>query len=220
MMPEEKKVTLLGRRAGELLAGLSTIVDDLWGETPDPAAPKPRPVAPPQPEFPSFTQLWKVADDTVDWTDALGRATPPDSLTDPEDWALYHRHAGKVLSGDTDTYLAVIEAMQPLGDLSAYAASFDIAAPSAEVLTASCQALPGYLEKPADEARRYLAGMAVRIARDLFALLPVTRVEVAMLHDGKTLLTVPFDKAEMLKVRFAFIDPVEFALSCGGAFTD
>lgn len=219
MMPEEKKVTLLGRRAGELLAGLSSIVDDLWGETPDPAAPKPRPAAP-QPEFPSFTQLWKVADETVDWTDALSRETPPDGLTDPEDWALYHRHAARVLDGDTDAYLAVIEAMQPLGDLSAYAASFDITAPSAETLTAACQALPGYLAKPADEAKRYLAGMAVRIARDLFALLPVTRVEVAMLQGEKTLLTVPFDKAEMMKVRFAFIDPVDFAVSCGAAFTD
>ena len=224
-MSEEKKVTLLGRRAGELLAGLSTIVDDLWGETPSPAAtaspaaPRPRPIAP-EPEFPSFTQLWKVADDTVDWTDALGRATPPDGLTDPEDWALYHRYAGKVLAGDTDAYLDVIKAMQPLGDLGAYAASFDIAAPSADTLTASCQALPGYLEKPGEEARRYLAGMAVRVARDLFALLPVTRVEVAMMKGEKALLTVPFDKAEMLRVRFAFIDPVDFAISCGGAFTD
>ena len=219
-MPEEKKVTLLGRRAGELLAGLSNIVDDLWGETPDPTVPKSRPVAAPQPEFPPFTQLWKVADETVDWTDALSRETPSDGLTDPEDWALYHRYAGRVLAGDTDAYLAVIEAMQPLGDLSAYAASFDVAAPSAETLTTACQALPRYLDKPVDEARRYLAGMAVRIARDLFALLPVTRVEVAMLLDGKTLLTVPFDKAEMMKVRFAFIDPVDFAVSCGAVFPD
>ena len=218
-MSEEKKVTLLGRRAGELLAGLSSIVDDLWGETPDSPAPKPRPAAP-QPEFPPFTQLWKVADETVDWTDALGRATPADGLTDPAHWAVYHRYAQRILDGDTDAYLAVIEAMQPLGDLSAYAVSFDVAAPSSETLAAACQALPGYLDKPADEARRYLAGMAVRIARDLFALLPVTRVEVAILRGEKMLMTVPFEKAEMMKVRFAFIDPVAYATSCGAVFTD
>lgn len=219
-MPEEKKVTLLGRRAGELLAGMADIVDDLWGEGPSSQAPRPRPAAAPQPEFPPFTQLWKVADETVDWTDALNRETPPDSLTDPRDWALYHRYAQRVLDGDTDAYLAMIEAMQPLGDLSAYAASFDIAAPSAEVLTASFQALPLYLDKPEAEARRYLAGMAVRVARDLFALLPVTRVNVKVLRGEETLLTVDFDKSEMMKVRFAFIDPVAFATACGGVFTE
>lgn len=219
-MPEEKRVTLLGRRAGELLAGMADIVDDLWGETPASTVPKPRPAAAPQPEFPPFTQLWKVADETVDWTDALSRATPPDGLTDPALWALYHRYARQVLDGDTDAYLDVIRAVQPLGDLSAYAASFDVAAPSAEVLTASFQALPLYLDKPEAEARRYMAGMALRVARDLFALLPVTRVDVTVLRDDQTLLTVDFDKAEMLKVRFAFIDPVDFALSCGGAFAE
>ena len=219
-MPEEKKVTLLGRRAGELLAGMADIVDDLWGEAPASTSPSPRPAAAPQPEFPPFTQLWKVADETVDWTDALCRETSPDGLTDPALWALYRRYAAQVLSGDTDAYLAVIRAAQPLGDLSAYAASFDVTVPSAEVLTASFQALPLYLDKPEAEARRYMAGMALRVARDLFALLPVTRVDVTVLRGDRTLLTVDFDKAEMMKVRFAFIDPVDFALACGGAFAE
>lgn len=220
-MPEEKKVTLLGRRAGELLAGLSDIVDDLWGEAPASPAPQPRPAAAPQPQpaFPPFEQLWKVADETVDWTDALSHERPVDGLTDPQAWALYHRYAAQVLAGDTDAYLAVIEAMQPLGDLGAYAASFDIAAPTSESLSATVQALPAYLSKSAAESKRYLAGMAVRVARDLFALLPVTRVDVALMKGAETLLAVDFDKAEMNKVRFAFIDPVAFALACGGTFS-
>ena len=219
-MPEANKVTLMGRRAGELLAGLSDIVDDLWGESPVSQAPKARPADAPQPEFPPFKQLWKVADETVEWTDALSREQPGDGLTDPADWALYHRYAAQVLAGDTDAYLAVIKAAQPLGDLIAYAASFDIAAPSSETLEAACQVLPRYLDKPGEEARRYLAGMAVRVARDLFALLPVTQVDVSMRQGEKTLLHVRFEKAEMMKVRFAFIDPVVFALQCGGAFAD
>lgn len=225
-MPEEKKVVLMGRRAGELLAGLSDIVDDLWGgvsataspapQTPVPQAAAPQPAAPQA--FPPFEQLWKVADETVDWTDALVRETPADGLSDPAEWALYHRHAARVLAGDTDAYLAVIEAMQPLGDLSAYAASFDVAAPSSDELHAAMQALPCYLDKPEAEARRYLAGMAVRIARDLFALLPVTRVRTDIRRGDKTLLTVTFEKAGMMTARFAFIDPVAFALQCGGIF--
>ena len=217
-MPEEKKVTLLGRRTGELLAGLSNIVDDLWGESPASATPKPRPADAPQPAFPPFQQLWKVADETVDWTDALAHQEPMDGLTDPALWAVYHRYAARVLAGDTDAYLAVIEAMQPLGDLSAYAEGFDIAAPSPEAVHASFRALPLYLGKPEPEAQRYLAGMAVRVARDLFALLPVTQVKVDALLGDRKRLTVCFEKAEMMKVRFAFIDPVAFALQCGGTF--
>ena len=219
-MPEEKKVTLLGRRAGELLAGMADIVDDLWGEGPASQAAAPRPAAAPQPTFPPFEQLWKVADETVEWTDALSRETPPDGLTDPAAWALYRRYAQRVLGGDTDAYLAVIEAAQPLGDLTAYAASFEIGAPSAEALTASFQALPRYMDASEDEARRYMAGVAVRVARDLFALLPVTRVDVTVMRGDKALLTVDFDKAEMMKVRFAFIDPVAFAVACGGTFAE
>ena len=224
-MPEEKKVTMMGRRAGELLAGLSDIVDDLWGEVTAAAVPAPKAPAKPQTpaaprSFPPFEQLWKVADETVDWTDALAHETPCDGLTAPDEWALYHRYAARVLAGDTDAYLAVIAAMQPLDDLTAYAGGFDVAAPSSDELQAVMQALPVYLDAPGAEARRYLAGMAVRMARDLFALLPVTRVRTEVRRGDKALLTVTFEKAEMLKVRFAFIDPVAFAVSCGGAFAD
>ena len=56
----------------------------------------------------------------------------------------------------------------------------------------------------------YLCGMALRIARDLFAVLPVLKVEVAT-----DALTVTFTRAQMNKVRFAFIDPVKFVKECG-----
>lgn len=217
-MPEEKKVVLIGRRAGELLAGLSGIVDDLWKD--EPASPESQTAEAPKPVFPPFEQLWKVADETVDWTDALAHERPSDGPIDPTEWALYRRYAAQVLSGSTEAYLTVIEAMQPLGDLTAYAEAFRISAPTSDMLDASLQALPVYLDKSVSEARRYLAGMAVRVARDLFALLPVTQVQVAVLQEDKTLLDVRFDKADMLKVRFAFIDPVAFTLQCGGVFAD
>jgi len=58
--------------------------------------------------------------------------------------------------------------------------------------------------------------MALRIARDFFAALPVLTVEVTAVQDETTLLTVTFTRALMNKVRFAFIDPVEFVTECGG----
>ena len=56
--------------------------------------------------------------------------------------------------------------------------------------------------------------MAVRIARDLFAALPILTVEVAAQQENEVLLTASFTRAQMNKVRFAFIDPVEFVRNC------
>ena len=67
-------------------------------------------------------------------------------------------------------------------------------------------------------AQEYLCGMAVRIARDLFAALPVLTVEVKAVQGNDTLLTTSFTRAQMNKVRFAFIDPVAFVKECGGQF--
>ena len=57
-----------------------------------------------------------------------------------------------------------------------------------------------------DDARRYLCGMALRIARDLMAILPVTTVRV----EAPGHLDVIFPRAQLQKVRFTFVDPVEF----------
>jgi hypothetical protein len=83
----------------------------------------------------------------------------------------------------------------------------------ADVLRASFAVRPDLMDRDADT---YLCGMAVRIARDLFAALPVLTVKVKAVQGDDGLLTVTFTRAQMNKVRFAFIDPVEFVRECGG----
>jgi hypothetical protein len=41
-------------------------------------------------------------------------------------------------------------------------------------------------------------------------------VEVEATQEENTLLTISFTRAQMNKVRFAFIDPVKFVNECGG----
>jgi len=201
------------------LHSLADIVGDLWGMPAAPAKPlQDMPAPPARPEFPPFEQLWKVADETVDWTDALVHPAPADGLTDAETWAMYHKHASAVLSGDVSAYIEVLRHVNPLGDLAHFAAGFDVTAESADQLTVRFQALPAYLPEDSQKCRRYLAGVSLRAARDLFALLPVTQVCVEAMDGEKTLLRVGYEKPELMKVRFAFVDPVEFALQCGGVF--
>ena len=198
-----------------LLKGMSDIVGDLYGE----AAPKntatyksaDAPAPAKQPALPPFCQLWKTADETIDWTDILVSPTPTDGLTPPDKWALYHQHAEGVLKGDVAAYLAVLQAENPMADLTPYVAALDVATVDADTLRAAFAVRPDLMD---GDAQQYLCGMAVRIARDLFAALPVLTVEVTARQGDEALLTVAFTRAQMNKVRFAFIDPVEFVASC------
>ena len=198
-------------------------MNDLWGTpaSPEPAAAvaqhTPKKVY--QSTFPPFEQLWKTADETVDWTDALASASPTDGLTSPRLWSFFHEHAGAVLKGDLNAYVEVLHAANPLGDLAPYAVSFDVEAESADRLRVTFEGSPAYLGAAEKEVRRYLAGVALRAARDLMALLPVRAVLAEGVSQGKTLLSVEFDRDELQKVRFSFIDPETFAVACGGVFS-
>lgn len=199
-----------------LLRGMSDIVGDLYGESAPAntatmkAADAPVPAD--QPALPPFCKLWKTADESIDWTDILVSPVPTDGLTPPDKWALYHRYAADVLRGDIGAYLAVLQAENPMSDLTPYVAALDVTTADADTL---CAKFAARVDLLTGDARAYLCGMALRIARDLFAALPVLTVDVTATHDGRTLLTVRFTRAALNKVRFAFIDPVEFVMKCG-----
>lgn len=207
----------------KLTRSLGSIVDDLWGPPvpqPDAAAPDaPIPAAPKAsaPAFPPFEQLWKAVDETVDWTGVLAHDTPNDGLTSPEVWALYRQYAARVLAGEPEAYLAVLKAADPLRDLTPWAEKLDVVCRDADCLHVTVTLLPALLKK---EGRRYPSGMCLRAARDLFALLPVVRVEAEAVCDGQSLMQVPFERPELQKVRFAFVEPESFVRQCGGAFTE
>lgn len=219
-----------------LLDGLANVIGDMYrtpaeagtrlttasGDSavvPEHAEPAPAPAAEPvyaaRPALPDFRDLWKTADETIDWTEALSSRTPTDGLTDPEKWTLYHEQAASVLHGDTAAYLTVLKAANPMADLMPFVSALDVSTRSSDELRAVFAVRPDLLE---NDARHYLSGMALRIARDLFAVLPVTRVVVRGEQDEKPLLTVSFERSEMNKVRFTFIDPAAFVMTCGGEF--
>ena len=110
----------LNRNQLDLLKKLAAIGSDLWGgmpsaayqkeETPD----KPAREKQEQPELKekkenhienTIRNLWKTADETVDWTDALAHSMPTDGLTGKRLWGFYHKMAEKVLSGDLNAYI-------------------------------------------------------------------------------------------------------------------
>ena len=204
----------------ENLYNLADIVEDLWGASKEPAPQQAEQAKQPayQSTFPPFEQLWKTADDTVDWTDALAHDKPNDGLTSPHLWSFFHEHARKVLQGDTAAYVDVLHTANPLGDLAPYANAFDVETISADKLLVRFRPNPVYMDKEEGEIRRYLCAVALRVARDLMALLPVSQVEVHAQQGERQLLQVAFERNELQKVRFSFIDPVAFVTACGAVF--
>ena len=200
-----------------LLKGMGDIVGDLYpGEaTKNTATLKAvdAPIPAKQPALPDFRDLWKTADETIDWTDILVSPTPTDGLTPPDKWAVDHQHAAGILKGDLGAYLAVLQYENPMADLTPYVAALDVTTVDADTLRASFAVRPDLMHKNTEQ---YLSGMALRIARDLFAALPVLTVEVQATQAENTLLTISFTRAQMNKVRFAFIDPVKFVNECEG----
>ena len=233
-----KPISLTGRTpSSSLMRQLSDIVTDLWGSlTPDQQAARPAgnaapllnaankppaPVAKPaaslvkkeekKPELPPFEAMWKLADETVDWTDALVHEEPTDG-TSRRLWHFWHEHARQVLDGDTEAYAEVLKTANPLSDLQPYAKSIDAVIDSADSVTATFVA-PDPV--PA-ETERYFSGMALRIARDLFALLPIREATVVGMREDREAVRVTFKRGELRRGNFAFLDPAAFVRERGG----
>ena len=197
----------------DLLKRMRAIASDLWRETPDvsaepkPKADKPARVVVKQPEI-GIDNLWMTADETIDWTDALGHEFPPDRLTAIRLWRFYHQQAEAILNGDTKAYAEVLRKANPLGELTAFAEGISMRAPDAD-------RLEEYLDA---DGKKYLSAMGVRIARDLLACLPVSEVEVKALQEGKTVMKVSYRREQFLHRNFSFLDPVKFTEECGAEF--
>ena len=162
---------------------------------------------------PALHRIWKTADATIDWTDALGHDTPTDGLTGQRLWDLYHRLALKVLEGDLDAYVEVLTTTNPLGDLTEYVNGMVIRTPSADRLECRFECRRELMDS---EGALYLGGVGLRIARDLLATLPVGEVYVEGNLDGERKLGVIYPRRVLLKRNPAFLDPVALVEECGG----
>ena len=204
----------------DLLKRMRAIASDLWRETPDvsaepkPKADKPARVVVKQPEI-GIDNLWMTADETIDWTDALGHEFPPDRLTAIRLWRFYHQQAEAILNGDTKAYAEVLRKANPLGELTAFAEGISMRAPDADRLEGQFNCRKEYLD---ENGKKYLSAMGVRIARDLLACLPVSEVEVKALQEGKTVMKVSYRREQFLQRNFSFLDPVKFTEECGAEF--
>ena len=164
----------------------------------------------------ALKSIHKTADDTVDWMEIQASPIAPDDSYNQEMWTYYHSVAQSVMMGDIDTYLRLIAEVNPLDDLIEYGSNFEFGTDNPgkmeveftvndEVLSDARRNLNQFRFN--DLTQDFVCSMAIRIARDMFALLPVNRTVVHAVLDGVTVLSVDFDRATLSKVKFGMIDP-------------
>ena len=157
------------------------------------------------------TDIHKITDDVIDWTEVMVSPSPPDDSYDAELWTYFHNVAAKVLSGDIDTYLQVINDINPLNDLLDYGTGFEFGTDSSLKMEVEFQINSNNIDmaENSTEYQDYVCSVSIRIARDIFALLPVQNVVVHATSNGDDILSVCFDKRTFSGLKFNFIDPSE-----------
>ena len=164
----------------------------------------------------SLKSIHKTADDTIDWKTAAASAKAPGASCSQVMWAYYHSVAADVLKGDIDTYLQLIYEVNPLDDLLGYGSNFEFGTDNPrkmeveftvnrELLSHASQTMSSFEYN--DLLQDFVCSLSIRVARDMFALLPVQNVMVHAVLDGNTVLSVRFDRDNLAKVKFGMIDP-------------
>lgn len=152
-------------------------------------------------------------------------------------WELLVNTATNVLSGNIDTYFEVINEFAPLDDLSEFGSGFeffleephwmevefDVQTKNVVPTTIKSLTKTGKLTikdmpktKYLDLQQDYVCSCTLRIARDLFALLPLETIYIHALdeqlntstghHEKAVILSIKIDREDLMKLNFDAID--------------
>ena len=166
----------------------------------------------------TLKSIHKMSDESIDWEEFQASAIPPDPSYDLKTWQYYHKLAPNILAGNIDTYLRAIYELNPLDDLLDYGGNFEFGTDDPKIMEVEFvineAALSGAKESMTaaqynDILQDYACSVCIRIARDIFALLPVEHTIVHTVLNDKTIISVDFDRETLSKVKFGFIDTSE-----------
>lgn len=158
-----------------------------------------------------LTSIHFSSDKKVDWTEILIQDAPTETCDDVKFWEYCHGKAYDVLNGNIDTYLQIIQDVGPLEDLLEYGFGFECGTDNpnymfVEFETKQDEIMPSKSSMEItdynDLLQDYVCSCAIRVARDIFALLPVSHVIVHALSEGNTVLSVDFERRIFTKLRF------------------
>lgn len=156
-------------------------------------------------------KLYLKSDEVIDWTELLVSASENDVFMEPETWKFLKSISRKILSGDIDAYMETIEKMRPVDDLLDYGSDFEFGTDNPNSMEVEFHInehimLPNAnvigVESYEQIFKEYVCASSIRVARDLFALLPVKYVIVYAKKEDEVVLQARFDRNEVQKINF------------------
>ena len=165
--------------------------------------------------------IHKTSDDSIDWTEVLVSSIPPDETYNQQMWEYYHNMASKILAGDIDSYLQLIYEVNPLDDLLVYGSDYEFGTDDPKKIEVEFNVNANALSKAKYKMNNseynillqdYVCSVCIRIARDMFALLPIRNTVVHAVLNSDTILSVDFDRQGLSKIKFGYIDPSDTLL--------
>ncbi len=145
-------------------------------------------------------RLYMYSDDSIEWTEIIAGASADELFMDPAAHSYCLQMASRILSGDVDAYLEVIEKMRPVDDLALYSGDFEFGTDSPSYIEVEFCAYPERVLCNGSSdilLEEFISAVAIRAARDLMALIPVSRVLTHIEIEGKTILSVIFTRGEL-----------------------
>lgn len=155
----------------------------------------------------SIESIYRIADKPINWKKMLVSDSPDDKY--------FHDRAERILEGDIDTYYEVINDVNPLDDLIQYGSDFECGTDDPRMLAihfhVNSRSVLGEAQKLPktqynDLLQDYVCGCSIRIACDMFALLPIRHVIVDAWDLGGDILSVDFKRKKFDKLDFANLD--------------
>lgn len=156
--------------------------------------------------------LYYYADIPVEWTELISGTPSDELLMNPETYAYCVKKASGVLSGDIDTYLEVIEKMRPVDDLALYSGDFEYGTDAPNYIEVEFTAYPErvLLQGTEDDLlKEFISAITIRTARDLYALLPVSKILVHVEVKNNTILSVLFERNKLCQINFKGMDAID-----------
>ena len=152
--------------------------------------------------------IFRVADEKINWFEILSSHTPIDNFFNKEAWSYLNRIALDICQGNIDAYLKVIQDINPYEDLLDYASDFNFGTDESTEMHISFKVVSELINTDdKDLYEDFVCGCVIRVARDTFALLPVEKVFVEVSDETNTLFECCFEKNTFEKIKFSYSDP-------------
>lgn len=145
--------------------------------------------------YDTINAIFENCDVAIDWVDVISHKAPTSDEVVLETWEYLHKKAVDVFDGNIETFLEIISTVNPYDDLLDYAENFEFGTDDASMMEIEFSVIDanvGNLSKSAFED--YYSAIAIRVARDTFALLPVDKAVIHVLYKTKELLTATFGR--------------------------